>query len=268
MRRRGPDAVVRWLVVTVSLLAGSPAAAQKLPEAVPPPDIPGFLNRSEFSLMLALLGTSDPRFKAAGALNADVDIADYGSGRVNVFVDYQGVLGSERRAFDLNHGNYIMEASASWRFGEVEVSGVYHHVSRHVNDRENAESVSWNVLGVRAARQWRAGQSTIDGQVDLGSVEDAHFVDYTFAGSIGVALRRPLSERVGVYAGGRGELLGVDDRIRDHGPCGARIEGGLRFLGRGAELEVFLAYERRIDAYPTEFSRVRFPAFGVRLTNR
>src|SRR5262245_59229193 len=120
MRRAGvPHSMSRTRATLLQLLlamsfalAGGRAFAQRLPEAVPRPDMPGFLARSDFSLMLALLGTSDPRFTAAGGLNADVDVADYGTGRVNLFIDYEGILGNERHAYDLNHGNYVMEVSA------------------------------------------------------------------------------------------------------------------------------------------------------------
>jgi len=255
-------ACLYWLAM---LTCGLPAAAQTLP-APPPVEASGLLTRSDFSLMLALLGTDDPRFTADGSLTADVDLFGYGTGRANLFIDYEGTLGNERHDFDLNQGNYVLEASASRRFGPVEVAGVFRHASRHLSDRAHLGSISWNVFGVRALHQWKAGRSTIDARLDVGKVYEPHFVDYQWTNDIRIGLRRPISPRVALFAGGHGELIRVDPaKVRDHGPCGARVEAGVRLQGTAAALELFVGYERRIDAFPTDRSRVRLLAFGFRI---
>ena len=50
--------------------------------------------------------------------------------------------------------------------------------------------------------------------------------------------------------------------------CGGRLEGAMRINGRAAAVELFVAYERRMDAYPTDRFRVRFTAIGFRLRSR
>jgi hypothetical protein len=147
-----PGAAAGLLLIALS---GTHAAAQVA--AVPGPAAPAtqhppaFLTRADFSFMGAWLYTSDPRFTYDARLLGDVDVIDYGKGRTNLLVDYEAVIGSERRRFDVNHGNYTMAASTSYRAGPVELSGFFHHVSRHLSDRPNPAAVSWNVIGARAA---------------------------------------------------------------------------------------------------------------------
>jgi hypothetical protein len=248
----------------VALFARS-ASGQILPRAVPAPPQSGFLTRSDFSFTLGLLGSDDPRFTGVGRAKGDIDALDFGSGRANFTFDYEGVLGGEHHAFELNHGNYFLESSLSRRFGDLEAAFVFHHVSRHLTDREEDGSISWNVFGGRAIGRWAAATWTIDGQVDLGYVYQPHFVDYTWVSALGVALRRPMNGRAAAFLGARGELNKVTGEVRDHGPCGARIEGGIKLRGVKSDVEIYGAYERRIDAYPTERTRVRFAEFGIRL---
>ena len=39
-------------------------------------------------------------------------------------------------------------------------------------------------------------------------------------------------------------------------------------MGKTASLEIFAAYERRIDGFPTDRFRVRFTEVGFRITSR
>ena len=65
----------------------------------------------------------------------------------------------------------------------------------------------------------------------------------------------------------RGEVIGVDEETRGKNRvCGGRVEGGLRLRGEAATLEVFIGYERRIDAFPTDRYRVRWTTIGFRVT--
>src|SRR5258705_439213 len=65
------------------------------PPATPPS--PAFLARADFSFFGAWFITPDPRFTYDGHLTADLDLVDYGSGRANLLVDYEVVIGSEHR---------------------------------------------------------------------------------------------------------------------------------------------------------------------------
>jgi hypothetical protein len=250
------------------LVAVRPASAQQVPTP-PPASAPAFLPRFDMAFSWAALVTPDPRFAWAARLGADLDLVDYRVGRLNLVVDYEAVLGSERRAFDLNHGNYVLEASSSYRVASVDVSGVFHHVSRHLSDRPNPDTIAWNVVTLRAVRQFGVGRSTVDARVDAGRVLQHTFVDYLWTGELGLAIRRPISPRVGLFADGTGDLVGVDRTVaqRDR-QCGARVEAGVHLNGREGALELFAGYERRIDAYPLDRHRFRWFSVGFRLVSR
>ena len=79
---------------------------------------------------------------------------DYGSGRLRLRGDYEAVLGRERRPYDLNQGNYAFEISGTKRFTRAEVAVLSQHVSRHLVDRDNPPSISWNTVGVRVQGVW------------------------------------------------------------------------------------------------------------------
>ena len=68
--------------------------------------------------------------------------------------DVETVLGREFRVFDANQANYVLEGGVTRDFGLWSLSGVFHHVSRHVIDRPKRQSVDWNLIGVRAERRF------------------------------------------------------------------------------------------------------------------
>lgn len=254
-------------------LSGTPAAAQVPPvpgpAAAPTQHPPAFLTRSDFSFLGARFITSDPRFTYDARLTADLDLLDYRAGRTNLLVDYEAVIGSERRRFDVNHGNYSIALSTSYRAGPVEVSTFFHHVSRHLSDRSNPEAISWNVIGARAARRITFHGSTIDATFDAGRAMQTAFVDYTWMTNLHLMMRRPVGPRASVFVSAAGGFIGVDhskdNRSRQ---CGARGEFGLHLDGEKGAAEVFLGYERRADAFPTDRVNVRFFTIGFRLMTK
>jgi hypothetical protein len=242
-------------------------------QSPPPPAAPArpvvFLSRADFSFLWAKLVTTDPRFTMEGRVDLDLDLLDYGAGRVNFAAEYDAVIGGERRRFDLNQGNYVLEASLSRRTRVAELSVVFHHVSRHLTDRPNPPAISWNVVGVRAERRFAARGSIVDVRFDAGRAQQQAFVDYTWTSDLRVSIRRPVTPRVAVFATGTGGLIGVDrDKLWRPRLCGSRLEGGVRVSGQAAALEVFAGYERRIDAFPTDRFRVRAFTVGFRLVSR
>ena len=200
----------------------------------------------------------------------DVDAVGYRGGRLRIVGDYEGILGSERQQLDLNHGNYMFDGAVSYRLRSVELAGVFHHESRHLADRENDESISWNSVGVRALRTLTHGADTISVAIDAAGVRGQHYVDYTWATDLRLSLLHPVTQRIGLFAVGTGRLKGVDPARagRTRHLCGGRIESGVRFQGQSGAVEVFAGYERRIDAYPLDRGRTRWFTFGFRLTSR
>lgn len=227
-----------------------------------------FLPRAGYYFQWSALSSSDPRFSSDGMMGLDVDLVDYRAGRLAFAVDYEAVLGNEARPFEINHDNFAMEAFGTARIRSGEVAVAFHHVSRHLSDRANPNIVAWNVLDFRAMRQFTAGRSHIAAELAAGHVLQSTFVDYTWTSDLFLTLRRRLSNRLGFFASGHGRLVGVDPSKQGRErQCGARIETGVRVKGGATALELFAGYERRIDGFPTERTRVRMFAFGFRFTS-
>lgn len=232
----------------------------------------GFLTRVDFYLLWARLAADDPRFDRQGRFNLDADVADYGTGRLMLEVDYEAFLGGERRTYDLNQGAYRFEMDLTRRTKAVEIGAFFAHASRHTVDRENPDAISWNVFGARARRRWTfADGATINARIELGRAWEQAFVDYEWISQGKATLRHPLAphRHVSLLLEGSGVLIWTDESLYGRSrTCGARVEGGVRFDGRRAAFEVFTAYERRIDGYPLELSKVRMWSLGFRLLTK
>jgi hypothetical protein len=226
----------------------------------------GFLSRLAFFVSLAGMQTDDPRFLLAQRSRADLDLFSYRKGRVNFLIDTELVMGSERRAFDLNHANVIFETSSSYRLGPIDVAAVVHHVSRHVVDREFDRVPAWHTVGARAAHVFPSRQSTIDVSLEWGRVVQRTFVDYTWTSQATIRLDRTLRPGAHVFASGSGGLVGVDRAVVNRGrQTGGRAEGGVHFVAERGVVDFFGAYERRVDGYPTSRQPSSWFEFGFRL---
>jgi len=242
----------KWALVAIGLLFAFVDGASA--QTAPVPGIStggrtGFLSRMAFFLSVAGMQTEDPRFSLAQRGRADLDLFSYRRGRINFLVDTELVMGSERRAFDLNQSNVIFETSSSLRLGPVDLAAVAHHVSRHVVDREFDRVPAWHTVGARAAHVFQIRQSTIDVNLEYGRVVQHTFVDYRWTSQMMVRLEP--APRPGAHVRGR--------------QTGGRVEGGLQFAAERGVLDLFGAYERRVDGYPTSRQPSSWFEFGLRL---
>jgi hypothetical protein len=213
--------------------------------------------------------TDDPRFSWIQRSRADLDLFRYRQGRVNLLIDTELVMGSERRAFDLNHANVIFETSSSYHLGPIDAAVVAHHDSRHVVDREFDAVPAWNTIGARAGHVFLARQSTVDITVEYGRVVQHTFVDYTWTSQLTIRLDRSLRSNAHAFASGRGGFVGIDHALPNRDPqTGARAEGGMHFVGERAGVDLFAAYERRVDGYPTSREPSSWLELGFRLLAR
>ena len=262
-----------WLSVVVCVLLLSPArtdAQTPAPQPSAPAVItPGFITRTGVSIGLAHLTAGDPRFNWAARFRGDIDLADYGRGRLNMYGEYDAVFGSERRVFDLNHENYTIDISATLRKGSSEFFGVVHHVSRHLTDRLNERAIAWNSIGAAAQHTFGSGDTSARVRFDLAHVFQHTYTDYTWTAWLTTEADRKVASRAIAYAKANGGFQGVDPEIahRDR-LCGARLEAGAHIIGIKGGANVYLAYERRIDAYPLSYQRGRWVEWGIRMGNR
>ena len=258
------------VLLTAAALSVAAAARAQLPAPQPAaPDAPirGFITRTAVGVGLAHLTAGDPQFNYAARFKADMDLADFGWGRVNLFGDYEAVFGTERRVFDLNHENYSIDLAVSYRARSTELFAVLHHVSRHLSDRQNDRALAWNSIGVAAERSITRGSTHLRGRIDLGKVFQHTFNDYSWSAWMTVDARRAAAPRLELYAKGAGGIMGVDSRAIDprDRQCGARLEAGTRVLGAKGGLDLYVAYERRIDGHPLARTRSRWVELGFRL---
>ncbi|MBF8300148.1 MAG: hypothetical protein HW394_518, partial [Acidobacteria bacterium] len=263
--------VRRGILLVLALVTGAaPVAAQTTPPAqsTAQPSGAEFLPRFDFHVSMEHLVSDEKRFVWDANFGADLDIVDYGGGRLRFVANYQTILGSEFREFDPNQGNYILEGSVSARAAALELAGVFHHESRHLSDRPKRDPVDWNMVGVRLQSGVRRGRTELRGRVDFRGVVERTLVDYRWEVDSDVAARVGLGPRVAVVATGGLRLLGVDGSRNRGTQYGYRGEGGLRIDGPGAALDLFVAAERRIDPYQLEFSTVTWLTTGFRVSSR
>jgi hypothetical protein len=255
------------IAVCLILCLASTVSAQQTP-LTETPTSPEFLPRYDFQLSAAALANDDIRYSWDVHFGGDIDVVDYVRGRLASYMDYQAMLGDELRPFDPNQGNYILELSMSYRIGRTEMAAIFHHVSRHLSDRAKLYPIAWNILGVRALRQLRKGDTTFDIVADVGATTQHVNVDYRVSGNLDVVARRPLTPRVGMFARGVGHVMGVTEERGRPTQFGGLVEGGIRLIGEAAVGELFIGYERRFDADPVDFQAQRWFLVGFRALRR
>ena len=228
-----------------------------------------FMPRFDFHLEGTPLRSGDPRFSWDTHVGGDFDLVDYVRGRVTLAADYQAVLGSEFRAFDPNQGNYTFVVSSSVRVGATEVFGVFHHVSRHLSDRPKRASIAWDDIGARVLHRFSVGGATVDFGAGAGRMLDRSFVDYSWTADGEIVVRRPVSSDLAVFGRAVGRTIGIDPALSTRGrQDGGRVEGGIRFVGRAAAVELFGGVEQVIDADPFDRLRLRWPFAGFRIISK
>lgn len=254
----------RLALALLLLMAARPVAAQPAQAAAP-----GFLTVYRFHLNAASIATDDERFGWDVDFGGDLDLIDYGAGRLNFLVNYEAILGDEFRGFDPNQGNYTLDFSSSVRVGGGEIAAVFHHVSRHFSDRPKRFAIDWNSVGVRAAHRAVDGRVQVDSHARYERINKRSFVDYAWEAGAGAAVRYAVGRRWTVIGAGEIAWVGIDRDLsaRDRQTAG-RVEGGMRLTGRGGALELFVAYERRVDAHPIDRETRKWALVGCRLLNR
>jgi hypothetical protein len=260
------------------LLTQTAHAAAQQPTVASAPSRPEFFSRYDFHMNAAGLIRSqtppvvDERFSWDAHFGGSFDLVDYVSGRAGVILNYEAVLGSEFRPFDPNQGNYILEGSLSKRIGDAsEIVAFFHHVSRHLSDRAKPIGlpVAWNELGARVLHRTSFGTGTVDIDLEGGRAVEHAYVDYTWMGEAHVLVRRPLSDVVGLFAHLSGQILAVNAAIAGRGTqTGGAVDAGIRLNGRAGAIELFVGYEKRVDADPLDRLPQHWGLAGFRLLSR
>ena len=236
------------LMLTLLTAATEVPALAQTPET---PDAPRpgihFLPRSAFHLTAEHLSGDDERFVWDTNFGGDLDLVDYGYGRLNFAANYQAILGEQFRPFDPTQGNYILAGELTGRSHGVEVGGVFFHQSRHLSDRPKRQPVDWNMLGARVETRSRAGRLNVQLGGDVRGVVQKSFVDYRWEIAPDGRMEFAVREAVSVVVSGNLRWLGTDGSQGRGTQTGARGEGGVRLTGSAAAMELaFCLQERQI----------------------
>src|SRR5258707_1108998 len=122
------------------------------------------------------------------------------------------------------------------------------------------------IAAARILKRMTVGGVTIDGDAELGRTTQHSYVDYVWIGELNVLARRPITERVGVFAHGTGQFFTVDDTVPNRGAqAGGLVEAGVRINGKGGALELFIGYEKRVDADPFDRQSEHWGLAGFRI---
>lgn len=261
------SSMVGLMFVFAAPLALAQGHIARAPSSGPPN--PGYLTHFNFHLNAASLKTTDQRFDWDTDFGGDIDLVDYGYGRINFLANFEAILGEERKEFDANQGNYTLDLSASYRRGPNEFSAIFHHVSRHLSDRVKQFNIDWNAFEASARNIQSSGKLRVESQLRLSTIVQRAFVDYSWELGGGVVAEYPLDDRFTAIWKSEFSYIGTDPLISGRENVrGGRIEGGVRLLGKGAAAELFMAYERRVDADPVERVAQNWFLAGFRLINR
>ena len=241
------------------LACASPAAGQSSVQ---------FLPRYDFQMSADHLSGEDDRFVWDANLGGDLDVVDYGLGRLRFAGNYEAVLGKEYHDFDPNQASYLLDTSTSVRAGGVEFAALLHHVSRHLSDRLKVMPVDWNMLGLDVEHEAHPAKVTLRTRGQWLGVWLKSNVDYDWEATGNVGVQVPLRPSIGLIAEGDLRVVGVDGTRNRGTQTGGRVGGGVRFNGQAGAIELVVAAERRIDAYPLDTAAQSWFTAGFRFVSR
>jgi hypothetical protein len=262
------------VLMTMVALAPAPPAQAQTSGAPPGSASPvvttsrGFLTRYAFHLNASSIaaGSNEGEFTWDADLGGELDLLDFGRGRITFLANYETILGHELRYFDPQQSNYTLDLSGSVRVGRDELTAVFHHISRHLSDRGKTFPIDWNMVGVRYLRVAIAGPVRLDATGRALAVVQRSYVDYSSELGGGLRAVYRLSPRASSFVASDATWVGTDRSVAERdGQFGAGLEAGVRLTGNRGAVELFLAFERRIDADPLMRGPRTFTLLGFRL---
>lgn len=257
-----------WLLLAAMLSTAWPAGAQTVPRRFSDPaPSPGVFTGAVMHMAIEPLSSGDISFKWNAEFGGNVDVVDYGLGRVNVLAHYQAVLGREFQRFDPNQGIYTLEALASFKQGRGEWWAGVRHLSRHFGDRPKDFHVYYHSLAGRYAtsRDVRGWRANLHG--GGGWVVSRRYLDYraTLDGEIQVV--RLGAGRAQPFGRIATEKVWVVPSATRTARLGWRMEAGVRVTNSRARGELYLGAEQRYDADILAPTARRWLVAGLRVSS-
>lgn len=207
-------------------------------------------------------------FAWVGWIGANVDLVEKGKWSVYFDPYVETILGHRVRSFEAVQANYSLAVGFRRDVGRGRLGTFFHHVSRHVQDRDKYQAVDWNFLGLAWDSPWptswdrRGGYSVSAGFTTLSSG-----VDYDWEGraAVDIDVLRKESRALFILADVR--YVGANPSLGF--PRGSfadfRAEAGYRVFQASSQLALFAAYEHRNDAAIPTAGVIDRALFGVRL---
>ncbi len=270
-RRYGP-LLLGAALCCAALWRPAPAAAQTLGGPFPRMDVPparGVLTALGTTLDITRLAGpgADARYNWDADLGIDVDLFDLGLVRGNLLASLETIIGSELRDVDPNQNSYTTDFAVFVRLPRGELGATFHHVSRHLADRADLGSVSWNMVGVSYGDRFAVGPVRVDAAARaMGTVERAN-VDYAAQLELHAAAELPLNPRVSLVAAATAVVVPVERaQLGRTTRRGGRVLAGVRLPAGVGAVDLLAGWEQRIDAGQFTRDTPRWFRLGVRLT--
>lgn len=190
-------------------------------------------------------------FAWVGWIGASADLVRKGRWAAYFNPSVETILGHRVRSFEAVQANYSLEIGLHRDMGRGRISPFFHHVSRHVQDRDKRQAVDWNFLGATFDWPWPQRFNRGGGwSASLGVATLSSGVKYNFEARLtaDLDLLRKGSRAFYLLADVRhvGAKPTPDfprDRLTD-----VRAEAGWKQSQEASHLAFFVAYERRGDA--------------------
>jgi hypothetical protein len=177
--------------------------------------------------------------------------------------DLETTVGNTYRAFDATQANYHLELSVRRPVGRYLAEAVFHHVSRHEQDRPKDHGVDWNTAAARVEGPLAGGRFT----ASLGGMTEAAAVRYRFEAQGAYERDAVKLGRNALY--GLGAVRYVTAHASEAFPrtrfADLRAEGGVRFPREAASLQLYGAWERRHDVFVQQAGVRDRALFGFRI---
>ena len=272
--RRGAPLLLCATLCCAALGCPAAGAAQTLGGPLPRMDVPparGVLTALGTTLDITRLAGAgaDARYDWDADIGIDVDLFDLGFVRGNLLASLETIIGSELRDVDPNQNSYTTDFALFVRLPRGELGAAFHHVSRHLADRADLGSVSWNMVGVSYGDRFEVGPVRVDAAARaMGTVERAN-VDYVAQIELHAAAELPLNRRVSLVAAAAGVLVPVE-RAQLGRPTrrGGHVLAGVRLPAGVGAVDLLAGWEQRIDAGQFTRDTPRWFRLAVRLTAR
>ena len=226
----------------------------------------GFLTRfGAHAVGRRISGDGESQFNWDTDIGVDMDIFDLDLVRGNVFINVETIVGDERRAIDPNQNNYTFDLSVFTRLPHGEIGTTFHHISRHLSDREQLGSPAWNMLGLSYGNRYTYASLNFEMIGRWLRVIESSEVDYEQEVDTTVRISRPMSDRVALFGRFDGSMVMVDQKMFGRPTqYGGRVEGGVRIEGGVGAIELLVSRERRIDADFFVRRPIRWTELGFR----